>query len=427
MHLNFQVQMPVADQVRLPFKTGKFANFYDPISELAKTLVTEQSFPFPDFTPLTRLHVQDSLRINAERWLLAHNYHRHRQNLHYQALWEPGIVYGLGVKAISPPKNVPAQFRDYRWVEIQPGIAIDIEGNPIIVGHEEDRTYRIAAPAPLEGTRLLHVVVRYVDPDNLELDIQSDRVVERFRFDQRVGRLHDKDIELCRIALAPGETVLKTPENPFEPRPNELDLRHRWYAQLRSRIHVNVGTLTPLSNQQCQQWQTLLESLSTLHGAFQGRLKLEPLNPISTEALSAYELIYVSGQTLLQWQANAQTREWEVLRKYLRADGFLYVEASRLEPPLQHLLNQLVQEHLQPLSNRHPIKCQPFRFGQLPLTEQGPAELMYGGGILLTNSAFAIAWDSDRLPRHEIRAAQELGANVLHFAWQRRHFRQLLS
>lgn len=389
--------------------------------------MVEQVFSFPDLTPLTRLHVQDSLRINADRWLLAHNYHRQRQNLHYQALWEPGIVYGLGVKVIGAPADVPSQFRDQRWIEIQPGIAIDIEGNPIVVSPEEDRTYRIAAPAPLEGTRMLQVVVRYVDPDNLELDVQSDRVIERFRFDQRIGRqLRAKDIELCRIELAPGETILRNPTNPFEPLPNELDLCYRHRAQLRSQSYLQIGSLTALGYQKIGQWQTLLNSLST-QCSLCGYFNEDAINPVTDESLAAHDLIYVTGQRLLQWQADGRTREWEALRQYLLTDGVLYVEADRLEMQLHQLLEQLVETELQPLMGKHPIKHHPFRFGQLPNTEEGPIDLLYGGGIILTRSALAAAWDSDYLPRYVIRSAQEFGVNILDFAWRRRYLRNLLS
>ncbi len=36
--------------------------------------------------PLSRLVVRDGLLLNAERWRQAHQYHRQRQNLHYQSL-----------------------------------------------------------------------------------------------------------------------------------------------------------------------------------------------------------------------------------------------------------------------------------------------------------------------------------------------------
>ena len=52
---------------------------------------------------------------------------------HYQSLHQPGIVCGLGVSVIPAPADLPAQYRDGRWLQIQSGIAIDLVGNPIIV------------------------------------------------------------------------------------------------------------------------------------------------------------------------------------------------------------------------------------------------------------------------------------------------------
>ena len=73
--------------------------------------------PWPPIQPLTRLNVKDSLRINSDRWQLAHDYHRNRQNLIHQLLWEPGIVFGLGVKPISPPEQVKQQFPNATLLE----------------------------------------------------------------------------------------------------------------------------------------------------------------------------------------------------------------------------------------------------------------------------------------------------------------------
>ncbi|MEM8715156.1 MAG: hypothetical protein AAGE92_05170, partial [Cyanobacteria bacterium P01_G01_bin.4] len=55
-----------------------------------------------------RLRVTDGLLIDRERWQLAHNYHRQRQNLHYQSLQQPGIVCGLGVASIAAPAEIPS-------------------------------------------------------------------------------------------------------------------------------------------------------------------------------------------------------------------------------------------------------------------------------------------------------------------------------
>jgi hypothetical protein len=82
-------------------------------------------FPPPPIKSFERLQAADGLLINAERWRAAHDYHRLRQNAQYQSLNQPGVVCGLGVRDIPAPSQVEARYRDGRWVQIQPGIAIN--------------------------------------------------------------------------------------------------------------------------------------------------------------------------------------------------------------------------------------------------------------------------------------------------------------
>jgi hypothetical protein len=39
--------------------------------------MVQSPFPLPAPIPLTRLNVNNDLRVNAERWTVAHDYHRH--------------------------------------------------------------------------------------------------------------------------------------------------------------------------------------------------------------------------------------------------------------------------------------------------------------------------------------------------------------
>ncbi len=71
--------------------------------------MTHQTFPPPPINPLQRLHVYDSLMMNSQRWLLDLQYHRNRQNVHYQSLNEPGIVSGLGGNRSLPPQSASAK------------------------------------------------------------------------------------------------------------------------------------------------------------------------------------------------------------------------------------------------------------------------------------------------------------------------------
>ncbi|KYC40855.1 hypothetical protein WA1_24860 [Scytonema hofmannii PCC 7110] len=68
----------------------------------------------------------------------------------------------MGVRLTSPPAQASARFRDReiwlypayrRWLEIQPGIAIDLEGNPIIVDPSTDRQLYSATQGIADITR----------------------------------------------------------------------------------------------------------------------------------------------------------------------------------------------------------------------------------------------------------------------------------
>ncbi|NJK77505.1 MAG: hypothetical protein HC942_30780 [Microcoleus sp. SU_5_6] len=205
--------------------------------------MTHQSFPTPPIDPFERLHIYDGLMMNKKRWELAHNYHRRRQNVHYQSLNQPGIVCGLGVKLIAPPPEVAAKFRDGRWLEIQSGIAIDLEGNPIVVDEAIDRKYRIKTDAPVTGTLTVYLVVSYVEPDNPEQQQNTETLREWFRFDEKTHPPTAKEIELCRIELKPGTVKLENPADVLFPSFNQLDLRYRIQAQARPQAVIKVAQL----------------------------------------------------------------------------------------------------------------------------------------------------------------------------------------
>ena len=65
----------------------------------------------------------------------------------------------------------------------------------------------------------------------------------------------------------------------------------------------------------------------------------------------------------------------------------------------------------------------PFLFAALPVVNGQPIRLLTCGGIILVIGDIASAWGLDSalsLSRITIRTAQELGVNILQFAWKRR-------
>ena len=62
------------------------------------------------------------------------------------------------------------------------------------------------------------------------------------------------------------------------------------------------------------------------------------------------------------------------------------------------------------------------------MIRQAPLRLYSGGGIVLALGDLSLAWAASpelALPRDRVRAAHELGINLLHFAWQRHHWTQI--
>jgi hypothetical protein len=421
--------------------------------------------------PLERLHVTDGLLLTAERWKLAHNYHRQRQNVHYQALYQPGIVSGLTVSVIPAPVQFASQYRDQRWLRIHPGIAIDSIGNPIIVPEAID--YRIASEAPLQGTATVYLVLRYVDPDRLQRSEESvtEIVQETFRIDEKISSPNVSEIELCRILIQPGTIQLSHPPDVFSPGINQLDLRYRQSVRYRSFDTVQIGQLKPQSNEEVKvadQFSNLTRSLPHLHSELNASLIEIPALD-DTDLLNRCHLLYLAENRLSQ----LTDRELEALKQFGDQGGVLLCHVSEpgsslrelhsvhieiqqallnlpdglasqeLEAELEHLndsINEQINQLALPmqtlaqqigllwhgsgiLDRHHPLRQTPFAFSQFPIVGQTPTYLRNWGGIVLLIGDLIHAWginDTRSFPRETIRTAQELGINLLYFAWKRK-------
>ncbi|MEM6253125.1 MAG: hypothetical protein AAF821_09400 [Cyanobacteria bacterium P01_D01_bin.156] len=376
-------------------------------------------FPLPALTPLTQLNVQDNLRINAERWQLAHQYHQQRQSVHYQALWQPGIVYGLGVKLIAPPAGIAPQFKAKSWIEVQPGFAIDGEGNPIVVGESTDRTYPVTIPPLTNRVQTLHIVLRHVDPKQLDLPNSTDRLQEQFRFDQRLNRLDPKDIELCRIRVSLGQESLAMPSQQLTPSLGELDLTHRRFAQLRSQRSLSLGLLS-----KNRTYQRALMSL------FQGMQVLYPglhsqLYPL-TKFEPSVDVICLDGKRLMAWQQSNAPSGDSLLQSLSNYLGSLIIVADRCDQELLDSLKQLRRRsEPQPVRAPHPITQYPFLFGKLPKFSEAN-NLWIDDRILIVPAELFDYWEGKEQSREQIRAWHELGINLLYYVWYDSHIQKLL-
>jgi Domain of unknown function (DUF4159) len=381
-------------------------------------------FPTPPIQPFERLQATDGLLVNAERWRKAHDYHRRRQNAHYQSLNQPGIVCGLGVQVISAPKQVEAKYRDKRWLKIQPGIAIDLSGNVIVVPQPIE--FRIATTVTGAEPVLLYLTVSYLDPDELRQKQQVEMVQETFRIDEKSTTPNSSEIEICRILLQPGEVVISQASEVFFPGYNNLDLRYRRQAQTRPQSLARMAQVNHGDGDCARNFFNLaylsqaVESLSSnLRGTDEvGQITL-------SENLTEYDLLYITGTQAL----SLNSQEVASLKVYLDAGGVLLADApadaQQLIDSIQSLAT-LVGSPLKPLEELrrdHPLRIRPFLFAALPVIGKQAIRLFSGGGIVLIIGDIASAWGIDReltLPRMTIRSAHELGINILNYGVKRR-------
>ena len=279
-------------------------------------------FPPPHIQPLERLQPTDGLLINAERWSKAHEYHRLRQNTHYQSLNQPGIVCGLGVRLIPAPRQFEAKYRDGRWVQIQPGIAIDMNGNLIVVPTSYDFPIdlEVATSEPL----MIYLVVSYVDPNELRRGQQRDVVQETYRIDQRNSTPDVSEIEICRILLEPGQNSIIQPADAFYPGYNNIDLRYRRHAQARPQALVKIAQVSHSDGEYARNFFNLaylLQSVEPLYPNLRGAD--EPSEVSLSENIQEYDLLYLTGRESL----SLNNVELESLRNYLNLGGTLLIDA----------------------------------------------------------------------------------------------------
>jgi hypothetical protein len=440
----------------------------------------------PPLESFKRLQVTDGLAIDTQRWRIAHNYHRKRQNYHYNSLHLPGIVDGLGVSLIKDNDNIDRKYKDGRGLVIQPGIAIDGQGNFIIV--DQPNYYRIRSHVARETT--IYLLISYQDPDDLEIGEQnySDIVTEAFRIDEKYNPPSNNEIELCRIKLQPGEITLKPSQDVFNPQANELDLTWRVQARLRPQQLVKMG-VAQTNYTSRNNLNSLLDSVATIYPHWAGKLPVQPclIVPPSREVVDYYvqqilplDLIYLTQTEFdhLYLEPNARI----VLENYVNSGGVLLIESAtavtnlgelaRVKQELEQVIADLKQNNaltelqeeleqekqnviqelkgrimtisekvslfahslgtdLQPLEElpQHPLWTEPFLFHQLPtLQGEETISIWTGGGIILVIGELSLAWGTNlelALPRELIRSAQQFGINLLHFAHSRRQLTQL--
>jgi hypothetical protein len=400
--------------------------------------------PRPNLPLLERLNVYDGLMMNARRWDLAEDYHRQRQGYIHQAITQPGIVFGLGVCLVQPDDEMDSQYKTGLWVEIQPGLAIDQAGNPIVVDEATDRRYLVDVAFLSSQAETIYIVILH-EPPYKSVQHKQEKLREWFKLEQLRYLPNDgQRIELCRIKLqATGQAKphLQEPENVFNPGINELDLRFRLPAYLRYQSSAKIAQLafpnqSASTNAQSQKLDLhnlkfLATSLPGLYPALSIQVENDVV-AIDTE-LSMYAMGFIpDGTKILQ----ISDEDYRQLKDYLDCGGGLLVESDSDSTTLTSLLKELEMLSDHPLikwnslAQEESLRYCPFLFGALPELPGQLIQVYVGNGVVLIDGQLSKAWGLTTikpLPRTNIREAQEFGINLLHFFSQRWQMRQLMK
>lgn len=159
-------------------------------------------------------------------WNDAERYHLDKRKLHNRLCHAPGVIPGYAGEL-----KVNARARGDLSFEVQPGYAIDGQGNDLVLWETQIKTI---IPEEYKLPQTLYVVLRFVEElsdfiaykENLEYKGHR-RVLESCKVEiSQTSPDIKQEVELARILVEKGATRIRDARDPNDPRANEIDLRY---------------------------------------------------------------------------------------------------------------------------------------------------------------------------------------------------------
>jgi len=378
-------------------------------------------------SPLRRLSPYLGMFINVDTWVAAHGYHSTQQRLHTLSMHRPGIVVGLEAVAWNPPDNS---------VVISPGLAVDSEGDTIIVSDSQ----RLTIPTQEQGT--VYLILRYREvPQDATRETSGEAeepsyLIEGFTLEIRRDLPSDPYLELGRIQMVNLDGRITDAAIQHRPAPDEIDLRYRKISGPHPLGEVNIG-IVPLevgadgAIRHMEGAVALVRALNATYGYYAELRGTVTLN----QEITDYNVILMTGQQGF----NLDTACYPFLTNFLDRGGILLGEAcgegvAAGERPTAFQksftdLAEALQRRLAIVERGNPLLQAHHMFGQLPDGIDGPPQVVAGDGIIYSTGDYGCLWAGGRkdtpTPREAIRSATELGVNLGIQASQRAHIRSV--
>ena len=174
-----------------------------------------------------------------------------------------------------------------------------------------------------------------------------------------------------------------------------------------------------------------MQSLNVLYPNLQGNTEVEKVVLEKTSDLinADFDLIYIPS-----YQLDNINSQKKIIDDYRNLGGMILIEVDD-QYTLQEIyesVGSLLEIPIESWQSWHNLsevssfKTQPFLFTALP---EYLKDIYYFKGIILVLGHLSKVWggEFEELSRNDIRTAQELGINMLNFAWKRRNMMRLLS
>lgn len=366
--------------------------------------------------PIKGVNAQDRLPITAKLWTDSHDHHVKHRQLHALAAHRPGIVYGLEVFVSSTNEQT---------VTIAPGVAVDENGNTIVLSGPESFTFRE------KGTNYL--VLEYqagYDGDSEVALGPNEKVFANFVEFRHIAVTKEParggQIELARVQRSDANAAIKEAANPFDPGQNELSLLYRSLSYPHCYVDGRVGEVQYLPNKDLSAWKPNRAGLVNFVREAAGHgFHLDFIGPYrlsEPDRLREPLVLYMAGREGFK---ELSPDELANLRALLDRGGFLVGESKGGDDAFARSFDALARAlgaSLQPLPAGHPLLSSHVLFPKAP----GGAEILLDekGGVLFTSADFGGTWQGEAPgkgdPREGVRQAIEFGLNVAAFADRRR-------
>jgi hypothetical protein len=302
-----------------------------------------------------RMNHFHGLRLESEDFEAGERYQVEKRKLHNRMLHGMGVV-----PRWKGELKVVGRRRGDMSVDINPGYAIDGEGNDVILWEAKILTIDPGTHLPqLPATA--HIVLKYVDEP---VDFIVNKINVKFKGHKRIhetcrvdveGKAPDPrdGVELARVLITEDVREITDARDPSSPGPGELDLR---YAPRAGSTGSSMGTdLEVLLRGMLEDLRTTLGSFAR-HGIHSARdvraAAVTLLMLLETGALDGAEVI--KGLKILMDLADEMhqdvdinfpelngVREWEQWKEIIDALKGIVTEAKPIRGDLENLLKRL--------------------------------------------------------------------------------------